>query len=332
MVRLSIFSNGIRLGPSSSLLSMSVPTWEARFEELDVIQSIGKVRGMTTGILFRKSQSHEWVIFWTFHREDVLTAFEHLGLNVSREPVRLRVGSQLRVNEFIESELQPMEPSRPTSGAIVRPLGASSPMVFATPLTSTTPDVATMASDDKKWPGAVVYAIVALFILSMLALVLNLFPRAGSAPPGPSNDGGVTTVSIPVTVATIDPSQWRTTAENNVRYLQPPLAGIPNAILHLRYDYGVTEDSLNLLSLTSTLGQLSINCATFHDLSVDAPSPVFAMDAENVSVACTTFVNVDQADLTGSNSKWTPKLASNDQHWLRILKERVAVLKNGAAN
>jgi hypothetical protein len=76
LVRLSLFPNGLRLGPSSSLLSMNVPTWEARFDELDVIQAIGRVQGFTTGILFRKSQSHDWIIFWTFNRDRVFATFE----------------------------------------------------------------------------------------------------------------------------------------------------------------------------------------------------------------------------------------------------------------
>jgi hypothetical protein len=42
------------------------------------------------------------------------------------------------------------------------------------------------------------------------------------------------------------------------------------------------------------------------------------------------LIEYDQLDLTKSHQKCTPTLASDDAHWLKILKERVAVLTNAA--
>lgn len=339
LVRLSLFSNGLRVGPSSSLLSMSVPTWEARFEELDVIQAVGRVKGLTTGILFRKSKSHEWVIFWTTNREMVFTTLDHMGVTVSREPVRLRVGSQWRVNQFVDDELDPSEPSvlgplTKATAAVVGHTRLSSPLVFSTPLSSIAPDLTTTAPEDRKWPGIIAGVAVALVIVSTFALVFNLVTAANSGAPGASNDGGVvTTVSTPVPVVTIRPAAWRTSVLNNTRYLAPPLAGIPDLISRLRYNYGVTDNSYNVLDLTDDFQSMSFDCSTIHNLTNDgAPSPALAKDAANVSVACGDLVNVDQAALKSSDNKWTPRLASNSAHWLKILKERVTVLRNGAAN
>jgi hypothetical protein len=337
MARLSVFSNGVRVGPSSSLLSISVPTWEARFDELDVIQAIGRLQGLTTGILFRKSKSHEWVIFWTLHRDAVFTTFEQMGITVSREPVRLRAGSQWRVNQFVEDELHPSEPSvlglvNTSNTATVGPSRASSSLVFAAPLTSSAPDLTTTAQEDRKWPGVVVGVFGALFVISTFALVFNLV-TGNPSPPGVENGGSsVTTVTTPVPVVTVSPAEWRTSVEQNAGYLVAPLAGIPNSILHLRYNYGVTGNSFDLSDLTSGLQSMSTYCTMFRNFSVDgAPSPALAKDAANVGVACVDLVSVDEVDLNSADNKWTPKLASNDQHWLKILKERVAVLKNGAA-
>jgi hypothetical protein len=226
LARLSIFSNGLRVGPSSSLLSLSVPTWEARFDELDVIQAIGRVKGFTTGILLRKSQSHEWVVFWTLNREEVFTALEHIGITVSREPVRFRVGKQWRESQFVEDELRPSSPSvlgSPASatatvtGANPGETGATSPLVFATPLTSSASVRSTAAPDDKKWPGVVIPIFIVVMVLTANSLVFGLIRLSD---PARSNEGvGDTTVTTPLPVVTISPAAWRTAVGNDVRYL-----------------------------------------------------------------------------------------------------------------
>jgi hypothetical protein len=337
MVRLSLFSNGLRVGPSTPLLSLSVPTWEARFDELDVIQAVGRVQGLTTGVLFRKSQSHEWVIFWTTNREKVFTTLEQMGITVSREPVRLRTGSQFRVNQFVEDELRPTEPSVLGSATSRTPATgtspeASSPFAFATPPPSTAPHLTTTAPEDKKWPGVVVAVLVAFVVLSVFALVFNLVDTSNSATPGAPPGGGVVT-TLPTPVVTVSPAVWRATASQDARHLSPPLAGIPNSILHLKYNYGATDNGYNLSDLVDDLQSMRLECTMFHNLAVaGAPSPALAQDAESVSAACDDLVSVDDGDLNGADHKWTPKLASNDAHWVKILTERVAVLQNGVTS
>lgn len=331
MVRLSVFSNGVRVGPSSPVLSMSVPTWEARFDELDVIQFIGRVRGLTTGILLRKSQSHEWVIFWTTNRERVFTELEQMGVAVSREPVHLRTGSQWRVNQFVEDELRSTEPSvlASANAAPAVPAGppfATAPLVFAAPLNRST-----TAPEDKKWPGIVVNVVVVLVILSSFVLIFRVVHGTNLASPSTSNDGGVTTtLSTPVSEVTVSPPVWRNDAVDDADSMRPELAGIPDLIRNIRYDYGVTDNSFFRSDLVNELSTMRLNCEMLHGLSEFAPSPVLAHDAQNASVACGDLIRYDQLDLTKSHQRWTPTLASNDAHWLKILKERVAVLKNAA--
>jgi hypothetical protein len=338
LARLSIFSNGLRVGPSSSLLSLSVPTWEARFDELDVIQAIGRVKGFTTGILLRKSQTHEWVVFWTLNREEVFTALEHIGITVSREPVRFRVGKQWRESQFVEDELRPSLPSvlgSPASatatvtGANPGETSTTSPLVFATPLTSSASDRSTAAPDDKKWPGVVIPLFIVVMVLTVNSLVFGLIRLSD---PARSNEGvGDTTVTTPLPVVTISPAAWRTAVGNDVRYLAAPFAGIPNSISHLRYNYGVTQNSYDLLDLTNDLQSVNYYCPVFHYNAVNgAPSQSLSTDAANVSVACDELVSIDETDLKSSNNKWTPKLASNSAHWLKIFKERLALLQNEA--
>jgi hypothetical protein len=142
-----------------------------------------------------------------------------------------------------------------------------------------------------------------------------------------------TTVTGTGPVVTVNPALWRTSVANNDRYLSPWLAAIPDSIRHLRSNYGVTEDSLNLLELTNELESMSSYCSTFHNFSVEgAPTSALATDAASVSSACNELVAIDRVDLASSKNRWTPKLASNDRHWLKILQERVIVLKNAAAN
>jgi hypothetical protein len=337
MVRLSLFANGVRVGPSSSLLSMSVPTWEARFDELDVIQAIGRLTGLTTGIVFRKSQSHEWVIFWTTNRDQVFTTFEQMGLAVSREPVRLLVGREWRDSQFAEDQLRPSEPSVLGSRNTVAPPavnspGNSAPLVFATPHPATTANLATAAPEDRTWPGVLVGVAGIVFVISIIALIFGFSRATPNLTPGVSPAGGVvTTVATPPPVGTVNPATWRTDAGNDARYLHPSLAAIPDSIRQLRYDYGVTEDSLNLVSLTSTLESLTTYCTMMGDLATYAPVPALATDVASTGAACADLVSVDQVDLRNSDNKWTAKLASNDEHWLTILRSRLANLKDGLA-
>jgi hypothetical protein len=338
LARLSIFSNGLRVGPSSSLLSLMVPTWEARFDELDDIQAIGRLKGLTTGILLRKAQSHEWVVFWTLNRDEVFTALEHMGIIVSREPVRFRVGKQWRESQFVEDELRPSTPSvlgsaaSPTAtatGTTAAATGPSSPLVFATPPTWGAPERSTTASNDRKWPGVVIPLFIVFMVLSINVLVFGLIRVSD---PIASNDtAGDTTVTTPIPVVTVSPVAWRASIGFDARSLAAVFVDIPNSIAHLRYNSGVTQNSYDLLDLTNDLQSVNYYCPVFHYIAGNgAPTPSLATGAMNVSVACDDLVRVDQADLKSSNNKWTPQLASDSAHWLTIFKERLTLLQNEA--
>ena len=168
----------------------------------------------------------------------------------------------------------------------------------------------------------------------VLSINVIVFGLVRLSDPVTSNDGGVqTTVTNPIPVVTASPEAWRTGIGNDARYLTAPIAGIPSSIEHLRYNYGVTQNSYDLMDLTNDLLSVNYYCPVFHYLSLNgAPSQALATEAENVSVACDALVRVDQADLKSSQNKWTPQLASNSAHWLKLFKERVAVLQHGVGH
>jgi hypothetical protein len=327
MVRLSVFSNGVRLGPSSSLLSMSIITWEARFDELDVIQAIGRLKGLTTGILFRKSQSHEWVIFWTTDREQVFTALEHMGIIVSREPVHLRVTNQLRASQFVEDEVRPSEPSvlgaaSAATVATASPSGTSSPLTFAAPLSSDESDRITTAPEDRKWPGVVVAALITVLVVSTFALLFNV--TRTTKPTAPSGGGDVTTT---VTIPKINTAAWHTSAESDALMLPRSVFPLPNEIESMRYDNGVTAASFTLVGIQSRVFDVNSSCISIQYLANDAPSTALSKVAADLSAACSDLVRVDDADLSSSGNKWTAKLSSDDEHWVLVVKHRLSVFK-----
>lgn len=86
-----------------------------------------------------------------------------MGVTVSREPVRLRAGSQWRVSQFVEDELRATEPSvlGPVSSSVRdAPTSVWPPLGFTAPISSITPDLTTTAPDDKRWRGVVVGVFV----------------------------------------------------------------------------------------------------------------------------------------------------------------------------
>lgn len=90
--RLSLFDGGLRISGSTRVLSflLPVPTWEARYEELTEVAAVGKIEGITSGVLFRTADRRRWVVFWTFNRKDVLSALLARGLPVVTTPRRFR--------------------------------------------------------------------------------------------------------------------------------------------------------------------------------------------------------------------------------------------------
>lgn len=82
LVRLDIFDSGIRLRPSISFLRISMPTWEATFDELEEVRAVG--RSMPTlGIRFRASTPDDWAVFWTFKQDVVLGSLRAAGADVA---------------------------------------------------------------------------------------------------------------------------------------------------------------------------------------------------------------------------------------------------------
>jgi hypothetical protein len=88
LVRLDLYSDRIRLRPSTRLLRALVPPWEARFADITEVRAIGSIDYFTTGIRLRTHRPADFAVFWTFHRPEVLDAIEAAGLTVNREPTR----------------------------------------------------------------------------------------------------------------------------------------------------------------------------------------------------------------------------------------------------
>jgi hypothetical protein len=88
--RLSLFADGIRISGSSNILRFVflVPTWEARHEELVEVAAVGKIDGITSGVLFRTAEKGGLVVFWTVNRRWVLDALSAQGLPVVTTPRR----------------------------------------------------------------------------------------------------------------------------------------------------------------------------------------------------------------------------------------------------
>lgn len=89
-VRLSLFREGLRVNAARPPLSLLVPRWEATYGELQEVAAVGKIEGITSGVLFRTSERGGWVVFWTVNRPEVLRALAALGVPVSSSPRRFR--------------------------------------------------------------------------------------------------------------------------------------------------------------------------------------------------------------------------------------------------
>jgi hypothetical protein len=88
LVRLQLLGDVLRLGHSAKLLRFLVPSWEARYQELEVAEAIGS-SPLTTGVRLRTTDG-DWVVFWTFHRDQVLRAIQQRGVIVDATPSRFR--------------------------------------------------------------------------------------------------------------------------------------------------------------------------------------------------------------------------------------------------
>jgi hypothetical protein len=91
MARLELFGWGVRLRSGARWLRnlpLSVPTWEARYEELAVVRSVTGVG--RSGVRLAVAGSTDAVVFWTLHVPEVLDRLEAAGASVDRSPVGLK--------------------------------------------------------------------------------------------------------------------------------------------------------------------------------------------------------------------------------------------------
>jgi hypothetical protein len=91
LARLNFYASGIRLMSSSRALQRLIPLWEARWDEIEEIQAVGKIPWLSTGIRIRTQPDHRWVIFWTFHRDLVMSDFQKQGIKVNISPVSFNI-------------------------------------------------------------------------------------------------------------------------------------------------------------------------------------------------------------------------------------------------
>ena len=109
LARLTLYSDGLVVGPSRSVLRLLlIPVWKARFDEIQLAESIGGPQPdaqvspaglfvpfstftryglFTRGVRFR-THDGSYVIFWCFKRDNVLAALKQLGLAVDIHPKR----------------------------------------------------------------------------------------------------------------------------------------------------------------------------------------------------------------------------------------------------
>ena len=74
--------------PMAPVPPLSVPTWEARYEQLAVVRSVTGVG--TTGLRLAVADSTDAVVFWTSQWPQILDRLEAAGASVDRSPVRLK--------------------------------------------------------------------------------------------------------------------------------------------------------------------------------------------------------------------------------------------------
>jgi hypothetical protein len=91
LARLELFAWGIRLGASARLvqfLPVPVPTWEARFSELDVIRHV--VSHGAHGLRFAVPATADAVVFWSGRCAEILDHLEAAGATVDRSVTSLK--------------------------------------------------------------------------------------------------------------------------------------------------------------------------------------------------------------------------------------------------
>jgi hypothetical protein len=91
LARLETFGWGVRLGASTRLLRflpLSVPTWEARYEELAVVRLVTSYG--QEGLRFAMTGSADAVVFWSVRCLEILDRLEAAGATVDRSVTSLK--------------------------------------------------------------------------------------------------------------------------------------------------------------------------------------------------------------------------------------------------
>jgi hypothetical protein len=91
LARLELFGWGVRLSSCARwlrYLPLSVPTWEARYDELAVVRSVSRIG--TSGLRLAVAGSADAVVFWTSQWPDILDRLAVAGASVDRSPVQFK--------------------------------------------------------------------------------------------------------------------------------------------------------------------------------------------------------------------------------------------------
>jgi hypothetical protein len=99
LVTLAVYPAGVELRSTFRWLQVLVPVWRARYEELSVVQSVGRADPdgsdsarapvQARGVRF-VARDGSYVIFWCFNRTEVLEALDRQRVAVETEPKRFQ--------------------------------------------------------------------------------------------------------------------------------------------------------------------------------------------------------------------------------------------------
>ncbi|HUC14773.1 MAG TPA: hypothetical protein VMS00_10010 [Acidimicrobiales bacterium] len=87
LVRLTLYNDGLEIGPAAPFLKLVVPLWRALFQEIDCITML--TRGRARGLRFT-TRDGAFVIFGTFRTDPLIQALNQLGARIDPVPKRFR--------------------------------------------------------------------------------------------------------------------------------------------------------------------------------------------------------------------------------------------------
>ena len=81
MVRLDLFDDRLRIGPTSIFAKILVPTWEARYDELRPVEIAS--RGLRRGFRFRRKDRGSFLFTTQYGFEPVVGALRRVGAPIA---------------------------------------------------------------------------------------------------------------------------------------------------------------------------------------------------------------------------------------------------------